>query len=173
MSFKSYLLGAITLAICCVAVDASMECKLFSFGNSESAVTTFLEKVINHCPVLPGSDKEYCCYDLNRKAYCCDASEFFVNMGIMLMIVIVVLMLISSIVSFICCICCPCCVCYKRRRGRASQPQPNVSATHTTTMRFQTEYQPITKTHLPPGAYPVFPPQPSAPKPFSGGSHHS
>ncbi|XP_065214056.1 uncharacterized protein LOC135841155 [Planococcus citri] len=173
MAFKIYLLGAVTLAICCITVDASMECKLFDFGTDKNAVTSFLDKVVNHCPILPGQDKEYCCYDINRKAYCCDASEFFVNMGIMLMIVIVVLMLISSIVSFICCICCPCCVCYKRRRGRACQPPQTLPSTHTAAPRYQNEYQPVPKTHLPPGAYPVFPPQPSVPRPFSGGSQHS
>lgn len=57
-----------------------MKCPLFRF-QKDDILDKLADRFVNQCPTIIGpASKEYCCYDGNLEAHCCDAGEFFVNM---------------------------------------------------------------------------------------------
>ncbi|XP_063979367.1 protein shisa-5-like isoform X2 [Diachasmimorpha longicaudata] len=111
----------VLIALGATAVQG-MDC---NFGTSSN----IFEKVLSHCPgILDSSDKEFCCIGTDR-FYCCDAKEFALQTGwIVIPVVIGVAVVVSIIIFCISCLCCSCCPWYRRRhRGTVyGIPTPTV-----------------------------------------------
>ncbi|XP_015110068.1 cysteine and tyrosine-rich protein 1 [Diachasma alloeum] len=152
---RSVLVLLIALGV--VAVQG-MDC---NFGTSSN----IFEKALAHCPgILDSSDKEYCCIG-KENFYCCNAEEFALKTGLIVVIpaIIGVIAVVSIIIFCISCLCCSCCPWYRRRhRGTV------YGKVHTPTV--VTVVQPNTVPAPQPQLYPTLStasPLPAQPPPYT------
>ncbi|XP_012530987.1 protein shisa-5 [Monomorium pharaonis] len=126
---------AVALLLICLHAGSvyGIDC---SYATSKS----FFEDVLTTCPRLTDArDKTYCCIDItNERAYCCNAEEFALQAGsILIPAIIGVVVVIGLMVCCISCLCCSCCPWYRRRQGtvygnlqapvvQVIQPQANI-----------------------------------------------